>query len=286
MSGTATWKTAYEPGELREVACPICGATESRTVASEFGIEIARCSSCGMVFTRTPLPAPQSHYGVSADGALEKYGAVFRGEEPHPRDANYDEHLDTLEHLTTGRRLLDVGTHCGFFLRRAKARGWDTHGVEPSPTSAGLAREYFGLDVQAGTIQDADVADAGFDAVTLTDVLEHIEQPRAVLSAAHRALRPGGVLFKHRTLGRLPGLLDDVFDAREHVAFYSSEALTDVLTASGFADVRVLIPAPIQAGGIARRVPRAAGAWLARRLPHGDRTALPTDLVGIGRKAG
>jgi glycosyltransferase involved in cell wall biosynthesis/2-polyprenyl-3-methyl-5-hydroxy-6-metoxy-1,4-benzoquinol methylase len=289
------WKTGYARDELEDVACPGCGERRPHDLAEEFGIVVARCRACDLVYTRTPLPASQAHYSsVSREAMLTKYAAVFSGESAHGRDPTYEEHLDLLETLGPRGDLLDVGSHCGFFLRKARSRGWRVQGVEPSPTTAALAREQFGLDVRNGTLEQAGFPDASFDVVTLVDVFEHVPRPGNLLREVRRVLRPGGrvfvkvpnvryVLLKHRTLRRIPGLLEDVFDAREHLVYYSDRTLCSMLETCGFQVEVVGVPAPIQTGGPLRRAVRAAGPALARRLPRGTALPIATDVVAVAR---
>jgi len=288
------WKLDYQPNELVEINCPACSARDPKDIAREFGITIARCNHCGLVYTRTPLRDAQAHYRSPVVGILGKYGAVFRAERPHPRDPNYDEQLALLESLTTPGRLLDVGAHAGFFLRRARERGWLVQGVEPSPTTAALARGQFGLDVKTGTLFEAAFPEGAFDVVTMLDVLEHIDQPRPLLREVARLLKPGGrllvkvpnvryVLAKHYFLRRVPGAVRDVFDAREHLAYYSHKTLTQLLEAVGFYVELLAIASPIQTGSRLRRALRGAGPAVARHLPKGVALPLTTDIVAVGR---
>src|SRR3954447_3768544 len=124
----STWKRFYRVDELAAVPCPGCGSSAFEDVAREFGITISRCCDCRLVYTRTPLPNSQSHYVVAKDEYLAKYGEVFSGKVSHQRDRNYDEQLRLLEQFRRPGDLLDIGTHCGFFLRRARERGWRTTG--------------------------------------------------------------------------------------------------------------------------------------------------------------
>ena len=275
--------------------CPDCGGDDPRRIAREFGIVVARCRSCGLVYTRTPRPVSQDHYLVSRETFMAKYGSIVRDETPHPRDANYEEHLETLERLTEGRDLLDVGSHAGFFMRRARGRGWNVQGVEPSPVSAQLARDNFDLRVLTGTLDSVELPSESFDVATLTDVLEHIPHPRALLQALRGLLRPGGRVFikvpnvryvraKQWTVGRLPGATDDIYDAREHLVYYSETTLRRMVESSGFEVELLQVPSPIQTGGTLRRGFRAAGARLARVLPGGVGSPLATDLVIVGRR--
>lgn len=294
-SASARWKRAYDAGELSVVRCPGCGSDKARPVAREFGITIARCRGCGLTYTRTPLPDSQGHYHVDRELFERKYEPVFAGTAPHGRDRNYDEHLGVLERATDGRDLLDIGSHAGFFLRRAVARGWKAVGIEPSPVTSALARERFGLDVRTGTLADAALPEGSFDAATMTDVLEHIAEPGPMLKQIRRLLRPGGVLFvkvpnvryvraKCALLGRVPGLLDDCFDAREHLVYYSAPTLRRTLRAAGFEVEAMMVPMPVQTGGRLRRMVRASGPVLARRLPRGADLPLSTDLDALARR--
>jgi 2-polyprenyl-3-methyl-5-hydroxy-6-metoxy-1,4-benzoquinol methylase len=289
----AAWKRSYAGDELLHVACPVCGSGAGRDIAHEFGIVIALCRSCGVVFTRTPLPDSQRHYAVARSVVEQKYGRILSREAEHPRTANFHEHLALLERLTSGRRLLDVGAHCGFFLDAARSRGWRTTGVEPSPVTSALAQERFGLDVRCGTLDDVALPAAGFDVVTLVDVFEHVPDPRRSLEQVGRLLHFGGRLFiklpnvryvlaKYRLLGRL-GLVDDAFDAREHLTHYSIATLKQVLRMTGFEIEVTSVPSPIQSGPSWQRAIRAAGPRLARRLPHGVASPLATDISVVAR---
>jgi 2-polyprenyl-3-methyl-5-hydroxy-6-metoxy-1,4-benzoquinol methylase len=290
-----TWKRSYSRHELLTVNCPRCQSDDGRRVAREFGIVIARCDRCGLTYTQTPLTDSQGHYHTDREHILRKYGHIFNGAAPHPRDRNYDEHLGVLEAVTTGRDLLDIGSHAGFFLRRAVARGWNAIGIEPSPVTSALAREQFGLDVRTGTLAEVDLPSQSFDVVTLTDVLEHIGEPGPLLTEIRRLLRPQGVLFvkvpnvrylhaKRRLLGWIPGVIDDCFDAREHLVHYSATTLRESLAAAGFVVEAIAVPRPIQSGGRPRRALRALGPALARQLPRGAELPLATDLTGIARR--
>jgi SAM-dependent methyltransferase len=292
----ARWKERYEPSELLDVACPHCDARRARDIAVEFGIAVARCLECGLIYTRTPRREPQDHYAVAEHEFVEKYELIFRGAEGHPRDANYDDVLDALGKIRPPGDLLDIGSHCGFFLRRARARGWRTTGVEPSPTSSALARERFQLNVRTGFL-DERFKDGSFDAVTMLDVLEHVGRPHELLRQIERVLRPGGhalikvpnvryVLAKYRMLRRIPGLIVDAFDAREHLVHYSEQTLTRLLCSAGFDVVALTAPLPIQSGGIARRAVRWLGWRFARREPQGVRSLLAPDLLAIARRPG
>jgi len=90
--------------------------------------------------------------------------------------------------------VLDIGCHTGEVLLALRARGLEVAGLEPNPRAAERARAR-GLDVTAARIEEADLAAGGFRSVLLSQVLEHVEDPHAVLGKARDALGPGGTIF-------------------------------------------------------------------------------------------
>jgi SAM-dependent methyltransferase len=92
-------------------------------------------------------------------------------------------------------RVLDVGCGSGAFLYRMKLAGWETHGVEPSARAAQLGNERHQLNIQAGTLRDAQLQPDSFDYIRLNHSFEHILDPAETLPLIHRYLSPDGKLF-------------------------------------------------------------------------------------------
>lgn len=80
------------------------------------------------------------------------------------------------------------------FLDEMRSAGWQTCGIEISPTAADYARQRFQLDVQIGDLLEIDLPAASFDLITMWDVLEHTFAPREVLAKSASLLKPGGLL--------------------------------------------------------------------------------------------
>ncbi|PYX57503.1 MAG: hypothetical protein DMG76_11495 [Acidobacteria bacterium] len=91
-------------------------------------------------------------------------------------------------------RLLDVGCGDGSLLVRMRSLGWQVSGVEPDPAAAKVAKDQHELDVSVGSIEEVDLPEAAYDAVTMGHVIEHVHEPIRVLEKIHAALKPGGVL--------------------------------------------------------------------------------------------
>ncbi|MFT4570521.1 MAG: SAM-dependent methyltransferase [Hyphomicrobiaceae bacterium] len=115
--------------------------------------------------------------------------------------------------LAPGSRVLDLGCGEGRHLRALRTfPGLDTFGldlgeweVETTAKSLGemddIAPEAGGASTDAGTWgvvrgsgYELPFADAAFDCVIFSEVLEHLHEEDRVLDEVHRVLRPGGLL--------------------------------------------------------------------------------------------
>jgi 2-polyprenyl-3-methyl-5-hydroxy-6-metoxy-1,4-benzoquinol methylase len=114
-------------------------------------------------------------------------------------------------------------------LHRAQGRGLETRLLEP--------------------VGPWPFADASFDAVWAGEVIEHVLDTPAWLSELRRVLRSGGTLLMstpdHGPLRRLalalvPGAFERHFDPRgDHLRFYTSRSIAELLAQFGFDEVRV-----------------------------------------------
>jgi len=175
------------------MSCPICdGASADSSFFRKDGYELVRCRSCGLVRVANPPTREELERFYSFDTG---YGVeMSRGvgsQEWLQRLAAY--HL-SLVPANRGGRLLDVGCGIGYFVAEARKAGWAAEGIDLNDDVARIARERDGLPIRQGRIEDLDLPAESFDAVTLWDSLEHMEDPRATLDAARRALRTGGLL--------------------------------------------------------------------------------------------
>jgi SAM-dependent methyltransferase len=96
-------------------------------------------------------------------------------------------------------RVLDVGCGTGFLLERLAERGYAGLGVDLSPESVEIAQrrlaEIGAADRLRAVVGSAyEPPEGPFDLITLTDVLEHLEDPVACLRALRERLSPGGLL--------------------------------------------------------------------------------------------
>ena len=92
-------------------------------------------------------------------------------------------------------RVLDIGCGSGKFLYSMQQRGWQTAGVELSARATDIGNSKHHLNIQAGTLADADLPETAFDYVRLNHSFEHLLDPKETLACIRRLLAPGGLLF-------------------------------------------------------------------------------------------
>lgn len=111
--------------------------------------------------------------------------------------------------LTPGLRVLNIGVGNGTFEALSLGKGLDVWSLDPSERAIARLRQELALGekAQVGFSQKIPFPDEHFDAVVMSEVLEHLDDlvMEATLREIHRVLRPDGMF-----LGTVP--------ARENLA--------------------------------------------------------------------
>jgi len=235
------------------VTCPNCGADkcnvdyELKWRNEQFGsYRVAQCRSCGIAF----VDPPPSDRDLELLYEGEEYHAevLVAGDLKQTTEAELDGHIRREERgiveryrkwLPPSGKLLEIGCAGGVMLKAYERQGYCVEGVEMSKTQCHLARERLGLNVRNETAETAVTGTENeFDIVFMRHVLEHLRDPREVLSGVNRLLKPSGVAvviapnygsYDRRAYGdNWPAF------APYHLWYFTRRSLTQMLVEAGF----------------------------------------------------
>jgi len=150
------------------------------------------CQSCGLVFKKNPK-------GNDDTGTIIKH---YQYIDPHERVAKSKQHFfnSVLNRLSfkypqEEKTILDVGCGFGYFLEIAAEKKWFVKGVEIVKSAAQNARERLGNNnIFNGYLLESKYSDDSFEAVTLWDVLIHLDEPFNDLNECFRIVKEGGTV--------------------------------------------------------------------------------------------
>ncbi len=195
-------------------------------------------------------------------------------------------------------RLLEVGSGAGRFLHRMHRAGWRVQGTDIDPAVADRVRRRYGLSVDIGSLAELRYPAESYDAVAMSQTLEHLHDPCALLEECRRVLRPGGRLVlttpnaqarAHRLYGRRwRGL-----EPPRHLHIFTPEALERCVRTCGFEVLRVETLSTESAGiyrasaASVAEPARVLRSWCSRQAEHRENRRRPgvgQDILLIGAK--
>jgi 2-polyprenyl-3-methyl-5-hydroxy-6-metoxy-1,4-benzoquinol methylase len=258
--------------------CPLCGR-DAVPLFTKGGAPFFRCPACDFRFARPPS-------NPNFENRLEDFEAAYLHYlRPEPVDeVNFVALCRWMERFGgLGGPLLDVGCGSGKLVRFLRGCGVEAYGLEPCRALYDhfLSGEPWFVP---GTAADARVLRERFEVVTAFDVMEHVDDPAAVLGQLANRLAPGGRLYVStpdvgslaaRLLGRRWH-----FYGRYHLSYFNPRTLTALAARCGLARTHCSWRGRHRSLGYAARylfefvAGRAAPAWLARL----DRVTLPINL--------
>jgi SAM-dependent methyltransferase len=243
--------------------CPVCHGEQGEILHSQRlvvmddyplppSFDVVQCSACGMVFNRNS--ATQKDY----DSFYERFSVHQNPAESADGDIPVWEvtRLQNLTEITAnsapskGSRILDVGCSSGGLLKNLVFRGFsNVVGVDPSPVCVAHVRAK-GIEAYQGGAGDLPENIGTFDLITLTGVLEHIEDVHATIASLVRLCSPAGrILVEVPDAIRYADFLHSPFQDfnTEHINHFSIESLCNLMRQFGmerFREDRIEISGP------------------------------------------
>lgn len=223
-------------------ACPICLSNKAKatlckvsfTYNTEF--DLSECPDCRVIYCN-PIPTTEQFIDFYSIGGYE-----FNRWKQESKAGTY---IKKLNKKQSSGRFLDIGCATGYMINKIAADSdWEVYGVELSKKPANFARNELQLNnVTHGDIFSANYADAFFDCINISDVLEHVPSPVAFLAECRRILKPDGMVFLGVPNGHNDsrGLIryyqkyhEAGCHASGHIFFFQKETFNHLFKATGF----------------------------------------------------
>jgi SAM-dependent methyltransferase len=161
---------------------------------------IDRCELCGHFVSRHPFGSELYGGGyVDATYGNELAASFRRVMSLPPTESDNAARVARVaafarERLVEHATVLDVGSGLCVFLARMQEHGFRGTALDPDPRAAAHARDGVGVEAVCGDFMILD--DLGtFDLVTFNKVLEHVEDPVAMLARSAANVAPGGLVY-------------------------------------------------------------------------------------------
>lgn len=188
---------AYTARPEGEIAYPLAG---------DYRRQYLRCTLCGHWFAHHEMDLAALYSGVYLDATYgermrQTYERIMALPAERSDNAGRVAAILAFAERRLARspampKLLDIGSGLGVFPARMKVAGWDCTALDPDPRAAAHARETVGVAALAGDFLTLARSSLGrFDLVTFNKVLEHVEDPVAMLAASRSLLAPDGFVY-------------------------------------------------------------------------------------------
>ena len=218
--------------------------------------KVVDCNVCKFIHI-FPIPSDKELFSLYNNDYYQKTKPDYiQGNEKEMNYLNntFDEKLGTVEKFLSSKskRILDIGSGPGFFLRRAKRRGWNVLGIEPSSIASNYAKKYNIPTIQK-FFHQVNIKQIGkFDVIHIFDVLEHVNDPISMLKKSYSLLKRGGMIVVEvpndfnplqkvvqKVLGKKEYWITLSSDSKnsgniDHINYFDFSTISDVLTRTGF----------------------------------------------------
>lgn len=197
--------------------CPLCDAQASKTYSNLKGYmeglqyDVYECSKCIASFVDPLYCDPQIYNHIySQVDIVPGYNRYVRYASLVSKVSNPLEVLANSENIywavkqsvethfpkKEGVEILEIGSGLGYLTYSLNKAGYKTTGVDISKEAADQANKRYGNMFKAADIFDlAKVETTRYDAVIMTELIEHVTNPKDFIKAALSLLKPEGKLI-------------------------------------------------------------------------------------------
>ena len=211
-----------------------------------------QCQDCNQAFHRFIL-SPEWNERRFSNWMSQEAIEQFEKSQKTParlfqKAQRYTAHVIKIEMLTRclrnnqAVRILDFGSGYGEFLAMCSLYGFEAYGVDRSSARRNNSR-YSGIFTDLDELKSSDAGSKKFHCITLFEVLEHLDHPRAVLDALTEFLVAGGIFVLETpdcsgvtTIATKADYLK--IHPLEHINGFTPQTLTSIIERLGFVQIR------------------------------------------------
>ena len=233
--------------------CHICGAKKAKPLYTylynDKQSEILQCVECRHLFLYPPPLVELTERTMDSLSDAELFGnKLFKWLYEY---CVIDREIRSVKKYLQEKnpKLLDIGCGTGWSTAIWQKNGFSVTGLEPSEARTKLAKEAYRINVVNRHIEDF-TTEEKFDVVILRHLLEHIENPVAMLKKVSAFLKPRGFLVivipNINCIGRYVFHENWEWILPWHLHFYTPKTLTRLTTKMGFKILRLYqMPSPL-----------------------------------------
>jgi SAM-dependent methyltransferase len=197
-----------------------------------------RCQACSLIWLSDP-PKPAGmhlHYTDAYHKLISDAGTNS--------PVRWRDRKAVLDQYKQSGSLLDLGCSSGSFLGSLPTDSWKLYGIEMSADCAKKAEALTGAHVFAGDILDAPFPRETFDVITCFDVLEHLYEPRQIMTRVSEWLKPGGIFYvlvpnADSAEARVFGTYWHGLELPRHLFHYTPESLKFLAKSAGLREISI-----------------------------------------------
>lgn len=205
--------------------------------------QIFRCPTCDLrqtEFREDYDKFTQRFYGKGYFNGQTEYGAYanYKHDKVYIKK-NLAKFIKRIKSHKASGRLLDVGCAMGYLVELALDEGFDAYGFDPSKYALSAASTKLIGRIKKRALATTNYPVRSFDVITLSDVLEHLQDPLVDLVKLKTFLKEDGiVLIATGDTGSLAakvlGRRWTFYNPPQHLFFFNRQNLTTLLARAGF----------------------------------------------------
>ena len=208
---------------------------------------IINCKNCGFYHVN-PIPTLEHLEKMYTHKFYQEMKPAYIKKDESEKNywnITFDDKLEIIERTIKkkNKTILDIGCGPGFFLQRAKEKGWNVLGIEPSSVAAKYAKNS-GIPIIESTFESFLLTNKEkFDAIHSKFFLEHMREPKKVCKDCYDLLNPNGIVCFEvpNDFNILQKIVTDKLNKEQywiapqvHINYFSMKSLQNLLKKTGF----------------------------------------------------